>query len=235
MKLLVLAGGFGTRLQSAVPLVPKALAPIGETPFLRYQIENWIDQGITSIVFLLHHRSNQIVDFIKSLHYGIGQQIDMQWVTEAVPLGTGGAIANAVAELKIRGDFLIANADTWLSAGVAQVAMTGAPSLGIIEVTDAGRYGSVAFDRQKKVTYFMEKNELGGAGWVNAGMALLNSDLFQNKPIKLTSLENDYFAEWVRFGILKAAPLECDFIDIGIPEDYYRFCRWIASKKSEPL
>ena len=61
MKLLVLAGGFGTRLHSVVAEVPKALAPIGSVPFLQLQIDHWKTQGINSFVFLLHH--DQIVFF----------------------------------------------------------------------------------------------------------------------------------------------------------------------------
>ena len=38
MKLLVLAGGFGTRLKTAISGVPKALAPIGNIPFLQFQL-----------------------------------------------------------------------------------------------------------------------------------------------------------------------------------------------------
>ena len=56
MKLLVLAGGFGTRLQSVVTAVPKALAPIGNVPFLHLQIAHWKSQGVNSFLFLLQYR-----------------------------------------------------------------------------------------------------------------------------------------------------------------------------------
>ena len=46
MRLLVLAGGFGTRLSSVVSDVPKALAPVNGVPFLRLQLENWLKQGL---------------------------------------------------------------------------------------------------------------------------------------------------------------------------------------------
>jgi NDP-sugar pyrophosphorylase family protein len=235
MKLLVLAGGFGTRLQSVLSRLPKALAPIGGAPFLHFQMENWVQQGITSFVFLLHHQSEYIVDFLKQGADSVWRNLDIQWVIEATPLGTGGSIVNAVAELQIHGDFLIANADTWLGSGLTQVVEAGMPAIGVINVTDAGRYGSVAFDAQHNVTHFLEKNKHGGGGWVNAGIARLNASLFRDKQVQTASLESDYFPDWVRVGVLKVAPLDCDFIDIGIPEDYYRFCHWIASGRSEAL
>jgi len=235
MKLFVLAGGFGTRLQSVVTQLPKALAPVGELPFLHFQMENWMRQGVASFVFLLHHQSEHIVDFLRRGLNNPWHGLDIQWVVEVAPLGTGGSIANAVAELRIRGDFLVTNADTWLGSGVLQVSEACPPTIGVTKVADAGRFGSVALDAQNNVTRFLEKNRTGGGGWINAGIARLSADLFKGSDIRSASLENDYFPEWVRKGILKAVPLNCDFIDIGIPEDYYRFCRWVALGKSETL
>ena len=235
MNLLVLAGGFGTRLQSAVPQVPKALAPIDDIPFLQLQIENWVHQGVTSLIFLLHHQSKRMVEFIKSTQNGDWQHLDIQWVIEAAPLGTGGAVANAVIELEIRDDFLLINADTWLGSGFAQLASAKAPNIGVIEVSKGARYGTVAFDAQNKVISFTEKDELAHTGWINSGLAHLSADLFQDGIIQAASLERDYIPRWVEQGLLKVTKLACDFIDIGIPEDYHRFCHWVASGRSEKL
>jgi D-glycero-alpha-D-manno-heptose 1-phosphate guanylyltransferase len=235
MKLLVLAGGFGTRMQSVVSQVPKALAPIGDVPFLHLQIDNWISQGVTSLVFLLHHQSEQIIEYVKSKPNGVWRNLDMQWVIEESPLGTGGAIANAVTELQIHGEFLLTNADTWLGSGLVQMAGTGTPTIGVIEVSNPGRYGIVAFNAQNKVTNFMEKDEFAHGNWINAGVANLSADFFRGGIVQTASLERDYFPRWVEQGILKATHLYGEFIDIGVPEDYFRFCHWIASGKSETL
>ena len=64
MRLLVLAGGFGTRLKSVVNNVPKALAPVGSVPFLQLQIEHWYAQGIREFCFLLHHQADKIFTFL---------------------------------------------------------------------------------------------------------------------------------------------------------------------------
>ena len=55
MQLLVLAGGFGSRLRSVVSSVPKPLAPINGRPFLSFQMENWVSQGATDFIFLYRH------------------------------------------------------------------------------------------------------------------------------------------------------------------------------------
>ena len=61
MRLLVLAGGFGTRLKTSIGDVPKALAPIGGIPFLQLQLEHWLSQGVQEFNFLLHHQADQII------------------------------------------------------------------------------------------------------------------------------------------------------------------------------
>ena len=61
--LLVLAGGFGTRLRSVVSDVPKPLAPVMGQPYLRYMMDNWRAQGITRFTFLLHHQVELMTGF----------------------------------------------------------------------------------------------------------------------------------------------------------------------------
>jgi NDP-sugar pyrophosphorylase family protein len=231
MKLLVLAGGFGTRLQSVVSSVPKALAPIGEVPFLHLQVEHWKDQGLQSFVFLLHHQAELIIAFLQSEQQGLFKNCDVQWVVEPKPMDTGGALAYAIEKLDIVGDFLVTNADTWLGAGIKEVSQAKSPAMAVVKVENAGRYGRVAFDSNDIITAFQEKNSVAGAGWINAGLSLLNAGLFKDWNHEPFSLEKVCFTKLTAQGTMKAIPLHGDFIDIGIPEDYFRLCRWIESRK----
>jgi NDP-sugar pyrophosphorylase family protein len=234
MKLLVLAGGFGTRLQSALAGVPKALAPVGTVPFLRVQIESWIDQGIKSFVFLLHHQADLIIDFLEQERAdpaGLLKACEVSWVIEPSPMGTGGALAYAVGQLGMTGGFLATNADTWLGTGMREVALAGSPAMAVVRVEDAGRYGSVQCDGDGLITAFNEKNAGSGAGLINAGLCHLDAALFKDWNREPFSLEVACFPAWAAQGLLRAVPLQTDFIDIGIPEDYFRFCRWIESGK----
>ena len=80
--LLILAGGFGTRLKSAVADVPKALAPVGDRPFLYLQLKNWLSLGLNHFIFSLHHESQQIIDFLKSEKQGLLKDASIEWVVE---------------------------------------------------------------------------------------------------------------------------------------------------------
>jgi D-glycero-alpha-D-manno-heptose 1-phosphate guanylyltransferase len=231
MKLLVLAGGFGTRLQSAVPGLPKALAPVGGVPFLYLQIQNWIGQGVKSFVFLLHHQADLGIAFLEKERSGLLKNCEVSWVVEPAPMGTGGALAYAVDELGITGSFLATNADTWLGTGIQDVSIKEAPSMAVVYVEDAGRYGRVQCDADGSISAFREKQIGSGPGLINAGLSHLHAGLFENWDHQPFSLESVTFPALAAQGRLKAVSLRSSFIDIGIPEDYFRFCRWVESGK----
>jgi NDP-sugar pyrophosphorylase family protein len=237
MKLLVLAGGFGTRLQSVVTAVPKALAPVGSVPFLRLQIEHWKSQGIYSFAFLLHHQADKIICFLQSEQQsGVLIDCEVHWLIEPTPLDTGGAVAYAVKQLSIKRNFLVTNADTWLGTSIANVAQAEAPAMAVVKLCDATRYGLVQFDEQHRVTAFQEKKiNSQGAGWINAGLCQLSAASFKDWDHLPFSLERVTFPVMVARRELTAVALQTDFIDIGVPDDYYRFCGWIALDRKGTL
>jgi NDP-sugar pyrophosphorylase family protein len=235
MKLLVLAGGFGTRLKSAVSDVPKGLAPVNGVPILRLQIENWIHQGLASFVFLLHHEAHLVIDFLEAEMHGLLKKCEVDWIVESGPMGTGGAIANAVSAMNLSGSFLVTNADTWLGNGIQALAQAGSPAMAVVRVEDARRFGGVRFDDRNVVSQFVEKSALAQPGWINAGLYHLDPTLFKGWDAEPFSLETERLVSWSNQGILKAMPIEADFIDIGIPDDYFRFCRWMESQRASTL
>lgn len=237
MKLLVLAGGFGTRLKSVVAAVPKALAPVGNVQFLHLQIVHWMNQGIDSLTFLLHHQADLIIDFLQEeQETGVLKDFEVRYLVEPKPLDTGGAVAYAVEQLGLTGNFLVTNADTWLGVSIAKLIETNGPAIAVVRLSDARRYGRVQFDDHHRATAFQEKsNKIQVAGWINAGLSQLNAGLFTKWDHLPFSLERVTFPEMVANRELKVVPLQTDFIDIGVPDDYYRFCRWIAADRKGTL
>lgn len=227
MKLLILAGGFGTRLKSVIDGVPKALAPVGDKPFLHLQLEHWVGQGITSFVFLLHHQADLIIEFVDSIKHDVLQDCEIQYVLESIPLDTGGAVANAIKDLNLLGDFLLTNADTWIGSGVADLLGGPSPSIATVDMTNASRYGRLELDEFSNITAFVEKSEQSKPGWINAGLCKLSVDFFLPWNGSAFSLEKETFQRLVDEGEVRAIKLQTDFIDIGVPEDYLRFCLWV--------
>lgn len=228
-ELLVLAGGFGTRLRPAVSEVPKPLAPVAGRPYLHYLVESWVGQGVTRMTFLLHHQAGLIESFLAmKKEEGLLMDCELRTLTEPRPLGTGGALAHAVREFGIRESFMVANADTWLGSGIVPVSEAVVPAIAVVQVGNSERYGTVLF-QDNRVSAFQEKQSSSRPGWINAGLYHLSPEWFQDWNGQPYSLERELFPKLAANGQLQAVPLDVEFIDIGVPEDYFRFCRWIES------
>lgn len=236
--LLVLAGGFGTRLRSLVSGVPKPLAPVAEIPFIVHLIDNWLAQGVRDFVFLLHHEAHQVEHVIKKVASDT-RTLNAQFrtITEESPLGTGGSVLNAIHEFGIDHDFLVANADTWLESGVKDISERSPCVLAASRVVNNGRFGSLALDGDA-VTNFVEKSgvESNKEVYVNSGLYHLTPSIFSSF-IRGTnfSLEEDVFPDLASIGQLRVVKVSGNFIDIGIPRDYLRFCRWMEVGQNDEL
>jgi D-glycero-alpha-D-manno-heptose 1-phosphate guanylyltransferase len=230
--ILLLAGGFGSRLRSAVPDVPKPLAPVNGKPFLTHLIENLVTQGAKEFILLLHYRAK----LIKSLITEIVKRNDMSEVkitciVEDTPLGTGGSIMNAIDHLGITNSFIVINADTWLGDGLQKINLSSANTIAAVKVKDCSRYGALIL-KDAKIQKFVEKKACRGTGFINAGLYHLNPEVFKKFVKKnYISLENDVFPSLVDKDSLFAIEVQGDFIDIGIPQDYFKFCSWIETGK----
>jgi D-glycero-alpha-D-manno-heptose 1-phosphate guanylyltransferase len=234
--LLILAGGFGTRLSSVVKEAPKPLAPVCGAPFLKYILINCIEQGVTDIVLLLHYKAEQFEEAIRELQSsGNFSHVRIRSVIESKPLGTGGSVIHAVNKLDSFDSFMVINADTWLGEGLRDLNKSGSNSLLAVSVRDCSRYGSLRINNGL-VKEFMEKKLSKYPGWINAGAYCLTSDvLTKYQTDEYTSMELDVLPELVRENNLKVVKTKSNFIDIGIPEDYFKFCNWIELGRNHDL
>jgi NDP-sugar pyrophosphorylase family protein len=192
-------------------------------------------QGTTEFLFLLHHEADKIVGFLEEKKLDLLKTCQIQILVESEPMGTGGAIANAIKELELKENFLVANSDTWLGTGICEVSRAVSPAMAVVTVADASRYGRVEIDEHSHVQLFAEKNPNYDSGLINAGLYRLSPDLFSKWDGKPFSLERDLLPDLVQSHNLTAVRLATDFIDIGIPRDYYRFCDWIRSGRGMSL
>ena len=234
--ILVLAGGFGSRLKSVVSDVPKPLAPVCGKPFLMHLIEHLVFQGAREFVLLLYYKAELIRSMIaENIDRSNLDGVKITSIIEDRPLGTGGSIMNAINVLNINESFLVVNADTWLGGGLKQLSLSSPNSIAAVKVKDCSRYGAMVMDG-KKIERFLEKESSSSDGLINAGLYHLNPGVFTGFPESSSfSLEADIFPLVVGNGMLSAIQIDTDFIDIGIPEDYFRFCSWIESGKENEL
>ena len=222
LDVLVIAGGLGTRIQSALGDTPKLLAPIGGRPYLAYLLD-WLRRfGAKRIVLGLGHRAQAVIDFLdrnKSSY----DDLTVVTMTEPRPLGTAGAIRFARPNLRTD-PVLVMNGDSFadadLCAFVAHHRRVGAKAtLLCAEVDEAGRYGRVELDGKGRIRGFIEKDpNFHGKSVVSAGVYLFSAALLDEIAAgDAVSLEHDVFGR-APSGSLDAFTGRFAFIDIGTPE-----------------
>jgi D-glycero-alpha-D-manno-heptose 1-phosphate guanylyltransferase len=222
MKAIILAGGFGTRLQAAVPDLPKPMAPIADQPFLAYLLRYLKKQGITSVILSVHYLKEKIMDYFNDDFEGL--KID--YVIEDEPLGTGGAMLHSLACISTTEPVFVLNGDTFVKLNYRAMYnqhqnQETRLTFALREVPDCSRYGSVLTD-ETHVIGFKEKDVVG-RGLINAGVYLMNSDLFHAYPVsKVFSFEQDFIYPYLSSLRPHYFMAKDYFIDIGIPEDYAR-------------
>jgi len=222
MKAIILAGGFGTRLQSVVSNTPKPMAPINGKPFLAVLVEYLAQQGVREVVLSVHYLREQIQQFFGDKYHGV----IIRYAIEEVPLGTGGAIVHALKEIVGDEPVFVLNGDTFVKldyqAMFQQHKINNAKmTMALRSIDDCARYGKVMVENDVIVD-FREKGEVG-PGRINAGVYLLQADLFM--PFNLLakfSFENEFVQPNLATLRPQAFAANDYFIDIGIPEDYAR-------------
>ena len=141
--LLVLAGGFGTRLASISNGCPKILMPIGDQPFLYYQLKFWKHQGFRNIFFLLHHKAKEIEACILSQSQAFGADLELKSIVEPRPLGTGGAVLHALGRLEESSQVVVVNGDTYIDGDLEPLMSAASPTLAYFEMKSETRFSEI--------------------------------------------------------------------------------------------
>ena len=217
-KAVILAGGRGTRLGPLTDTMPKPLLPVGGAPFLDYVIWNLVRWGIRDIVLSTGYRAQAIRDCLGD---GAAMGARVTYAEESSPLGTGGGVRFAAADMME--PFFVLNGDTLLDCAfqpLARLVSTYDAQAGIFlrEVTEAGRFGTVAFFHDR-IHGFREKGATG-PGLINGGVYLLTPAALHALPAGACSLETHLFPRLAREGALVGAACNGFFIDMGLPATY---------------
>ncbi len=221
---IILAGGLGTRLRSVVAEMPKCMAPVDGTPFLSFVIHYLRQQGVTRFIFSLGYKAEMVTTYVDGVFPGI----DKVYVTEPAPLGTGGAIQLACREVQ-EDEVLVVNGDTLFTADLEALSVLhrssgAAVTLALKKMYRFDRYGSVAIDDKGRITAFTEK-QYYAMGLINGGLYALNKVAFLEAGLPdAFSFEEDYLERYTDQYPFYAAVHKGYFVDIGLPEDYGRFC-----------
>ena len=223
MKVIILAGGEGTRLKSVVKDIPKPMADINGTPFLELLMQELISHGADEFVLCVSYLKDVIIDYFKDNYKGI----PIKYSIEEEALGTGGAIKQAFDMYGID-RALVLNGDSYIKMNYREfyeLNKSEELALALKWVEDASRYGLVKTENKQAVE-FCEKNNDMISGYINAGIYMVSSQLFKNPSLGMKfSFEQDLLEKEV--ALLKPLYYKTEdyFIDIGIPESYEQACK----------
>ncbi|MBP9098147.1 MAG: nucleotidyltransferase family protein [Ferruginibacter sp.] len=216
---IILAGGLGTRLRSAVPDLPKCMAPVAGKPFLHFVIQYLQQQGVNKFVFSLGYMHEIVGNWLLKNYPILNYQLSI----EDEPLGTGGAIQLAL-KMATTKHVLVLNGDTMFKIDVSKLftfheQKKAACTLALKPMHDFDRYGVVEINKEDCIKSFKEKKYYK-EGLINGGVYVLDAVQFLaiGLPEKF-SFEKDYLEKYVETIKMIGQVQDGYFIDIGIPED----------------
>lgn len=226
MKALFLAGGRGTRLKPLTDHLPKPMVPIMGRPLLERSISELERCGTNEIVLSTCYREDRIK---KHFTGNDGLKAKINYVSEDIPLGTGGAIKNC--QKYFDDTFLIFNSDILMNIDCNDMVKYHREkhadvTIAATYVPNPSSYGVIEYDSNGYAVTFTEKPKPGEerSNYINAGVYVFNPDVLELIPSgRVVSVEKEIFPKILEKG-LKIAVYRKDsyWLDIGTPEKYMK-------------
>lgn len=237
MQAVILVGGEGTRLRPLTYAVPKPMAPLLGRPFIGWIIERLRAAGVDEVILSCCYMPEAIEAF-----FGDGSKhgVKLHYVFEEEPLGTAGAVKNAVH--KVTGSFYVCNGDILTAVDLRalhahHVRNKAIATIHTRKVDDPSQFGVVETDSNGRVRRFVEKPKPGEteATDINAGTYLLEPEALDSIPShKKVSIERETFPKLIQETQRVFAVSTNDYwIDVGRPETYVQAHRDILDGKFE--
>ncbi len=181
MITVILAGGLGKRLRPLTSDRPKPMIQINNTPIIELQVK-WLKKfGITDIIVLVGHLREKIKH-----HLADGKKfgVNISYIEENVPLGTGGALKNAKDHIIQNGNtdsgFFVINGDILTNLDPFTISEKGSMTLALVPLKST--FGIVETNGDL-VSKFVEKPSIEDT-WVNAGVYYFSNEIFDYLPDK---------------------------------------------------
>lgn len=223
---VVLVGGKGTRLRPLTLSAPKPMLPTAGLPFLTHLLSRIAAAGIEHVILGTSYKPA-----VFEAEFGDGSALGLQieYVTEEHPLGTGGGIANVAG--KLRNDTaMVFNGDVLSGADLAQLldfhrSNRADVTLQLVRVGDPRAFGCVPTDKEDRVVAFLEKTEDPPTDQINAGCYVFERNVIDRIPQgREVSVEREVFPALLADGDCKIyGYVDASYWrDMGTPEDFVR-------------
>lgn len=222
---VVLVGGKGTRLRPLTISAPKPMLPTAGLPFLTHLLARIKDAGIDRVVLGTSFKAEVFEE-----HFGDGSELGLElvYVVEDEPLGTGGGIRN-VAEALTADTIMVFNGDVLGGTDLRQVLQTHEKNdadvtLHLVRVPDPRAFGCVMTDDHGRVEQFLEKTQDPPTDQINAGTYVFQREIIDEIPAGVpVSVEREVFPKLIAENKRVFAHVDSAYWrDMGTPEDFVR-------------
>ncbi|WP_297188131.1 NDP-sugar synthase [uncultured Corynebacterium sp.] len=222
---VILVGGKGTRLRPLTVNTPKPMLPTAGVPFLSHLLARVKAAGIEHVVLGTSFKAEVFEEY-----FGSGESfgLEIDYVVEEEPLGTGGGIRNVYS--KLRNDtVMVFNGDVLSGSDLTGIVNTHLThdadvTLHLVRVADPSAFGCVPTDADGRVTAFLEKTEDPPTNQINAGCYVFKREIIEAIPAgRQVSVERETFP-----GLLAAGKRVYGHVDhaywrdMGTPQDFVR-------------
>ena len=209
MKVFILCGGFGTRLDHEGTLIAKPMARIGPYPILMHIIKGYCDQGYNDFVFCLGHKSHTIINYFlkerkKFTKIMNNKKTNIEFIFNSKNLnfkgsliytglntGTGGRIKKAYKILKLNEDIMMTYGDGLSNVPIKKLIKfhyKNNSKVTLTAVRPKQRYGVLKI-KDDRITYFDNENRNADT-YVNGGYFILDKS-----SIKIINNNNTYWEQ----------------------------------------
>lgn len=235
-KVVIMAGGRGTRIASINSEVPKPMIPILNKPILEYEIDCLKKNGLKDLILVIGYLGNQIKEYFKD---GSQFGVNIEYIIEDQPLGTAGSLY--YLKDKIKDDFILLNGDIIFDVDFARFMDAHKANncvATILTHPNSHPYdsGIIVSDKSKRVLNWLHKED--ERKWyknrVNAGLHILSPKIFNEfKGLKKCDLDRDILKPLISQGELYCYDSPEYIKDMGTPDRYYSVIEDIKSGKVE--
>tara|TARA_E500000178_G_C17018567_1_gene754232 strand:- start:1449 stop:2219 length:771 start_codon:yes stop_codon:yes gene_type:complete len=222
MKIFILCGGFGSRLDYEGKLKAKPMVRIGNKPILMHLIETFVSQGFDEFVFCLGYKSNTITDFFTSQKKNIkiiskykknlkilfsSKTIKFKgdFIYTGIRVGTGGRIALAYKKLKLSEDFLVTYGDGLANINFKKLIQFHYKKNSLATITAVrpkNKYGILKFDTKSFRVINFDDSKKKSDIYINGGYCV-----FSKQIINEIKKNNIYFEQGPLRSIIKKKKL----------------------------
>jgi mannose-1-phosphate guanylyltransferase len=220
VEAVVLVGGLGTRMRPLTLSAPKPMLPTAGVPFLTHLLGRIRAAGVRHVVLGTSYRAE-----VFATHFGNGSRLglELDYVVEDEPLGTGGGIRNVASKLT-ESDVLVFNGDVLSGLDPVEVVRThrstGADvTLHLVRVSDPRAFGCVPTSADGRVLEFLEKSDDPPTDLINAGCYVFRREVIDSIPAgRAVSVERETFPGLLAAGARVHAHVDASYwLDLGTP------------------